>query len=268
MHRVVPNATISTRNVVALAILALILSACEPVTAPTTIATTTTTLGPLPLPDLNGPPPTTTAPPAIMELPGIQYQGVLPNGTDYATRIPGLREESLTLITGTFNRINGDDLASVGEVRYTRVAEQPNLGFAGDTLRLWDSNWLVEVTFEPSTLQLLEAMTAADIDEAIQLQVLQGFPQLTLSGPFTWAGADPQIRYESFVVATGCWPEAARCTENHAVQVLSSGDVFVGGGGLNDFQVEAMTLDTTSARPVHDPFYLDPGPLSEGDDTS
>jgi hypothetical protein len=254
VQRVARGPMLRPRNTVVVVVVVLILAACEPVSAPVTTNPTTTTIGPLPPPDLDSPPPAPTTPPVMMELPGIDYRGVLPDGTTYAARIPGLREESLTLITGTFNMMDGDELVPVGEVRYVRVGDSPgDLGYVDGVLRLWNRPWLVEVLFEPAT--------SPDLDKppfgaGIEMTLRGGFPVLDLSEPFTWTGSDPQIRYESFVVAPGCWSEAAHCADNHAVQVLSGGDVFVGGGHLNDFQAEAMTLTTTSERSP-DPDYLD-----------
>lgn len=236
----------------------LLLTACEPATAPTPTA-----IDVLPPPDPIGPTTSTTSEfthsTTTSEPLRITYQGVLPNKTNFRAQFPDQNEDILMLVRGTFNVRTDDGLVPVGEVRYTRVLDPGELGYVDGILRLWADPWLVEVFFDPAVAPDLES---APFSTGIELSTIDGFPVLDLSEPYTWADADPQLRYVSFVVATGCWPEAARCSDNHAVQVISADDIFIGGAGLSDSQVEAMRLDTTSARPVEDPNYLDPGPLT------
>ncbi len=259
VHRVPFSGTVSTRNVVVVAVLAFVLAACEPVTAPTT---TTTTLDVLPPPDPISSSTSTSAPsPATtLEPPRFRYQGLLPSGTNFSATIPGQTEDLLMVVNGVFNVDTESGLIPVGEVRYTRVLGPPEVGYHDGILTLWAEPWLVEVVFEEATTPDL---TTAPFGAGIELATINGLPVLDLSAPYTWEGANPQLRYVSFVVATGCRPEAARCTDNHAVQVISADDIFIGGAGLSDFQVDAMTLSTTSSRPEHDPYYLDPGLLTE-----
>jgi len=244
-------------TLVAGAVLLFALSACEPTTAPPTQNDVLPPPDPVESSTSSSAPSQTTS---TLELSRFTYQGTLPDGSAFTTTIPGQREETLTLVTGAFNRVTGAHPIPVGEVRYTRVTEATDLGYFNGILRMWSEPWLVEVLFSKETRQELALMPDVNVEAAIQLVVVGGLPQVRLLDPFTWAGATPQIRYESFLVASGCWPEAARCVDNHAVQVVSS-DLF-GGPALSQERIDGMTLETTSSRPVFDPSYLDPGPLS------
>ncbi len=239
--------------------LLVLLAACEPVTAPTS------TTDVLPPPDPIGPTTSTTPPfthsTTTSEPSRVTYQGVLPDGTNFRAQFPDQVEDNLMLVRGSFNIRTEEGILPVGDVRYTRVLDPGEVGYVNGTLRMWADPWLVEVIFDETTVSDLELLP--DGVAGIELSTIDDFPVVDLSEPYTWSGADPQLRYVSFVVATGCWPEAARCTSNNAVQVISADDIFVGGAGLSDLQVEGMTLDTTSPRPVFDPSYLDPGPLTE-----
>jgi hypothetical protein len=241
--------------------LLILLAACEPVSAPTS-----TTLDLLPPPDLNGSSTSSSTTTSLIahststsEPLRITYQGVLPNGTNFRLQFPDQVEDTLMLVQGSFNVRADEALMPVGEVRYTRVLDPGELGYLDGTLRLWADPWLIEVMFDEATRPDL---SVAPFGVGIELATIDGFPVLDLDDPYTWEGSSPQLRYVSFVVATGCWPEAVRCTDNHAVQVISADDIFIGGAGLSELQVEAMTLSTSSLRQVRDPNYLDPGPLT------
>lgn len=220
----------------------LLLAACEPVTAPTTQPTTTTTTpgAILPPPDISG---TETVPRPTDGLPSISYRGYLPSGANFEVGVPGLRREELLMITGTFNAsVGGESLVPAGDVRYSRSAEEPAaLGYEAGVLRLWARPWLVEVVFDPATAPDLDS---PPFGAGVELTLRGGFPLLTLSEPFTWDGTQPEIRYESFVVASGCGDSSIRCSENELIQVISPGST--GGTGLNGFQVEALTVETTT----------------------
>jgi hypothetical protein len=56
---------------------------------------------------------------------------------------------------------------------------------------------------------------------------------------------------------------AARCSDNHSVQILSAPEIFVGTRGLSQEQIDSLSIETSAIRSVSDPNFLDPGPLDE-----
>ena len=244
-----------------LAIAVSLLTACDTTVAPTT------TIPPLPPPDgvVVTTVTTATTSPTTVDPSPFTYRGVLPNGVDYVARIPGDKVEGVTLVTGAFSYMSVQGPVPVGEVRYTRIDGPGSYAYySTGVLRLGSSSsWVVEVEFDTNVLAAMGNLVEETVTRSIFLETVQGLPVIRLATPFTWVEGSPEVRYEHFVVRSGCSEVALRCSENRVVQILSAADVYVGGGDLGKEQEHGVSIETSSTRSVSDSHYLDPGPLSE-----
>ncbi len=253
----------ASRLMAILAVLAVTLAACESTSTPGTTPT------PLPPPDAGNVTTLVTTAQALSSTTTndpspYTYRGFLPDGTHFVARVPGEDAEFLNLVTGDFSYMSDDGPIPVGEVRYLRARPSSfEKGYDLGLLRLQTANWLVEVEFDAVVLEDLGKAAEELAIRSISLEVLEDTPIIRLEGPFSWIGGTPQIRFETFVIATGCWEMAARCTENRALQLLSAPEIFVGTRGLTQEQIDHLNIETTATRPLSDPNYLDPGPLGE-----
>jgi hypothetical protein len=96
VRRVPFSGTVSTSNVVLVVVLAFVLAACEPVTAPTT-ATIDILPPPEPIDSTTSTMPTTSTTPPAPER-SSEYHGFLPDGTEYTVFIEGVVGESIEFI--------------------------------------------------------------------------------------------------------------------------------------------------------------------------
>ena len=236
----------------------LLLAACEPITPPTTPPPEA-----LPPPDLIT---TTTDPAPAPQLVRQTYRGVLPNGLDYVVELLGERVESRNIVGGWFMYDGTNGPAPIGEVRYTRVSSTGlSDSYDSGLLRLVAEQWLVEVFVRAEVLADLGEGAGDLLTGRVTLEVVEGFPVLTLAEPFSWGDASPvrpTVGYERFLVRDGCDEAAVACSESGNVQVLALADGSPGAPELTDDQRATAVITTRSVRSSLDASYLDPGPLS------
>jgi hypothetical protein len=175
------------------------------------------------------------------------YNGFLANGAHYVARIPGERPEFAREVSGDFSFLSDAGPVPVGVVRYRRARPSSfEMGYDPGLLRLQSENWLVEVEFGPVVLAALGDTAEEVATQSITLEVLEDTPILRLASPFTWVGGMAQVSYETFLVALGCWDMAARCSENHSVQIVSAPEIFVGTRGLTVDQINNLSIETSA----------------------
>ena len=234
----------------------LLLGACDTTTAPTT------TIPPLPPPDPQVVTTTTTA--AILPTgpASFTHDGFLPDGTRYVLHVEGL---DVGLPTGASAGIVIDIDGSPNAIGITQFFAHGTIAEYSfdDGLYRIPGTGGAQIDFYDHVLDAL----GPDAEEVIRSSIREhplGFPVLELLPPFRWATDDDlplemEVHYQDFVVRRGCGGLAAACSTNHAIQVIPNDSASLPGSVWADLQV---FIESTGRRPVSDPNYLDPGPLS------
>jgi len=237
------------------ALLVLLVAAC------TNSTTTTITIDPLPPPP-NPEGPRTTLPPVTVprEAPSTPpIQGYLPDGTDYIVKLRASEPEEVRQINASIVLEEGGALWWIAAVQFLPgdLAESPS-GQAGLVREQVTPEWYVEIEFHRGLIE--EAGLDADriIESMIEFTKHEGFLGLDLVPPLRWSTHyDPtgpmEVRYGSFLVTTGCDDDAIACLPNETMQAKD----LTGGRATPD-----LTIESFIGRPISDPSYLDPGPLS------
>lgn len=94
---------------------------------------------------------------------------------------------------------------------------------------------------------------------------MAGYPVMELASPFRWANDEEiplqmEVAFDTFVVRRGCGELAAACSPTHNTQVIPSTSVFSPAPPWIEGQ--QVWIESPGTRPVSDPWFLDPGPLS------
>ncbi len=242
------------QRTLAIAVL-LMLTACEPVTAPTT-----TTLDVLPPPDPIES--TTTVPVSTTEfVPATQevFRGALPDGLDYQVTVTDGEGPWPIHIEGAFLVEFDGSKVPAAEVSYTHDFGQGS-SFVGNHLLLTANDWTIAIDFSQDVFEALGDDAHAIISESIAAVTKSGFPVLLLEEPFSWDYeiVPPEVRYGSFAVRRFCFEFAVACNDIRSVQVVSADQLYPGFGPLVH---DGVSITSVDSRSVYDPFYLDPGPM-------
>lgn len=190
------------------------------------------------------------------------YEGVLPDGTDYTISIRQDREESVTL---DYAPVLYQPTGVVLIARMARIANPPAPGtperFDQGVYRAYAGDWIVEMVLDQSVVDDIGPGVADVVEASIGVEVIDGFPVLTVGEPFGWDpdGNSPEVRYESFVVRPGCGIQAVLCSDNNVVQVIPAQSLYPGTPALFG---DVISVDSESSRPVANINFFDPGPLS------
>lgn len=239
--------------------MSLVMAAC---TSSTVTPTTSELLVP---PSSPGPPPSTTVttdrPPPPTRPPGGGFispiTGSLPDGIDYVVYLQTHEPEELVGIIAWVMYEAGDAVwAAPVTFQQGPFVTEPT--FAEGVYVVSAGGWVASVEFSPEFLMALGPDAEYIIKSGISGVVQRwGFPGLILKPPFRWATQyDPtgpiEVRYQTIAVRPGCGEEALACSQTHAVEVLA----------LPGYTASGVYIDSDSARPISDPSYLDPGPLS------
>ncbi len=261
VRRVPFSGTVSTRNVVLVAVLAFVLAACEPETAPTS-----TTLDVLPPPEpidstTSTMPTTSTTPPAPER--SSEYHGFLPDGTEYTIFVEGVVGGAIEGISaGIVIDVDGAPNA-VGIATFPMGDTELGYSFEDGVYRI-PAGGAVHIDFYDHILEELGDRPGEVIQTSITGTTrFDQFPVLTLEHPFRWAADDElplsmEVQYRHFVVRRGCGELAIACSETRGLQVIPI--------DTQDLPVEAWSnievfVESPAQRPVDDAYYLDPGPL-------
>jgi hypothetical protein len=236
-------------------VVAVMLTACEPVTIPTT-----TTFDVLPPPDPIES--TTTVPVSTTEFvpaPQETFRGALPDGLDYQVTVTGGEGPWPIHVEGIFVVEIAGEKVPVGEVSYR---QDGGLGteLNGTRLLLTAGGWTITIEFSQDVFEALGEDAQATITESIAAVPKSGFPVLLLEEPFSWDYeiVPPEVRYGSLVVRRYCSEYAVACNDIHSVQVVSADRVYP---GFESLAYDGVSITSLDSRSVYDPFYLDPGPI-------
>ncbi len=253
MHRI--------RSATAVALFALLVAACEPTTEPTS-----TTSEVLPPPDPIGS--TTTSLPVSTTQPApagsSEYHGFLPDGTEYRVFVEGVVGETIEFIDAPI--VLG--VQAIGIATFPAGDTELSYSFEDGKYRI-PAGGAAYIEFYDHILGEL----GADAEETIRSSItgttrLDLFPVLHVSPPFRWAEdfelpAAMEIAYHSFTVRRGCGDLAAACSETRAVQVIPIDTQTLPIEAWANLEVH---VESPAPRPISDPYYLDPGPLSDRQD--
>lgn len=170
-------------------------------------------------------------------------RGALPDGTIYDIAFPKPRDERIGDIQAELvAEVDGAEIPLVVSFRTDGAGDSDaGLSFpAGD--------WTVEIAIPGS----LDEDARGVVKDAIEVSTEVEMPVITLEPPLRWSDA-PQVRYDSFVVQSGCPEEAAACNVTHAVSVIPHPGT----------ELEApISVQSYALRPRSDGNYLPPGPLT------
>lgn len=246
-------------------VFALFVAGCEP-----TVSSPLTSDPVLPPPDAitktTPPPPVSTTTVAETPLQVQFYQGYLPDGTEYEIRIESNDTEEVEGIHAAIVLDDGSDEPTVvGIALFSPGESQVATSYADGVYRM-SAGGLAQIDFYDHVLSQLGPQAESVIRSSITgLTKDRLFPVVELEAPFRWATDDEipssmEIQYRNFVVRRGCGELAVACSETRAVQVIPADRVFSPASPWGDFEIY---IDSAAPRPMSDPNYLDPGPLSE-----
>lgn len=239
--------------------LVVILVACEPQTSPDS----STPLQPPALGQVD----TLTSGPSTTAVPTTQtihiYSGALPDGTDYAITLRQDRAEEVTLdYAPIVYEPTGDRVtARMAEVLPGSFDGIGPPTFTDGVFRVVAGSWLVEVVFDGALLETMGNDASEVVLSSIQVDLVNDFPTLVVAPPFAWdpGGIPLEVRYESFVVRSGCGTLAVMCSKRKVVQVIPAQSLYPGSPALFG---DVLSVESEAARPAAIINFLDPGPLS------
>lgn len=184
-------------------------------------------------------------------------RGALPDGTIYDVILePRTHEEVRGVTAGLLVEPAGE----VVNMSFRREKDS-STGWHGDTYRLRDAAWTVEIPFPPSALAALGPDGRRRVEESVRLSTHLGLPVVELGLPLLWAGDDAvpmQVSYETFAVRRGCPGPAVACNPTHAVGAIPLEEI---SPDAPVWSAEAEVV-SYSLRPPTDRHYYDPGPLA------
>ncbi len=263
VHRVPFSGTVSTRNVVLVAVLAFVLAACEPVTAPTT-----TTIDVLPPPEpidsTTSTMPTTSTTPPVPER-SSEYHGFLPDGTEYTVFVEGVVGGAIEGISAGIVIEVDDAPNAVGIATFPIGDTDLGYSFEDGVYRI-PAGGAVNIDFYDHILEELGDGAGDVIQNSITGTTrFDQFPVLTLEPPFRWATDEElplhmEVSYRHFVVRRGCGELAIVCSQTGSVQVIPIDTQYLPIGAWDNIEV---FVESPGPRPITNPNYLDPGPLSQ-----